>query len=311
MATVLVTGGSGLVGKALQRLQKAYKCYKFLFPTRAELDCTDLASIHTYFQLHRPTYVIHLAANVGGLFKNLTQKVGMLEDNIAINSNVLRCCHEYKVVKVVSCLSTCIFPNATTYPIDETMLHAGPPHPSNEGYAYAKRLLEVQSRAYRRQYGDNFVCVIPTNLYGPYDNFHLEDAHVIPALIHRCYLCREMKKPFAVKGTGAPLRQFLHCDDFALLLMWTLENYNEETPLIIAPEKEYSIGEVATSIARFLNYKEQVEFTGKSEEDGQYKKTASNEKLRELYPQLTFRELENGLRETVSWFLENYSALRK
>ena len=111
----------------------------------------------------------------------------MLETNMAINMNVLKCCHKYRVKKVVSCLSTCIFPDKTSYPINEKMLHNGPPHHSNDAYAYAKRMLEVQSKAYREQYGCNFVCVIPTNIYGPRDNFSLEDGHVIPALIHRCF----------------------------------------------------------------------------------------------------------------------------
>ena len=120
------------------------------------------------------------------------------EKNILINMNVLKVCHEIKVKKLVSCLSTCIFPDKTSYPIDETMLHDGPPHTSNDAYAYAKRMLEIQSKAYQQQYDDNFICVIPTNIYGEHDNYSIECGHVIPALIHKCYLAKQENKPFVV-----------------------------------------------------------------------------------------------------------------
>ena len=118
----------------------------------------------------------------------------MLEKNISINSNVLKCCHIFNVKKCISCLSTCIFPDNITYPINETMLHNGPPHNSNNTYAYAKRILEIHSKAYQEQYNRDFICIIPTNIYGPYDIFNLEDAHVIPALIHRCYINKQNKQ---------------------------------------------------------------------------------------------------------------------
>ena len=151
--------------------------------------------------------MLYMAACVGGLFKNMNNKVDMLEKNISINYNVIKCCHDFKVKKCISCLSTCIFPNDTSYPINENMLHNGPPHESNYTYSYAKRFLEIHSRAYRDQYNDNFISIIPTNIYGPNDNFNLEDSHVIPGLIHNCYLSKQNNKDFIVRGTGRPLRQ--------------------------------------------------------------------------------------------------------
>ena len=133
-----------------------------------------------------------------------------------MNDNVLSCSHKYGIKKVVSCLSTCIFPDKTTYPINETMLHNGPPHLSNDAYAYSKRMLEVQSKAYQEQYGDNFICVIPTNIYGENDNYNLENAHVIPALIHKCYNAKKNNKKFIVCGTGSPLRQFIYSNTKSL-----------------------------------------------------------------------------------------------
>lgn len=137
------------------------------------------------FKKIKPTYVIHCAAIVGGLFKNMKNNLTMYQANMAINRNVLEACHEVNVTKLVSILSTCIFPDKIeSYPFDESIIHLGPPHTSNEGYAYAKRMLDVESRLYCKQYNVNYVSVIPTNIYGPYDNYHLEDAHVVPALIH-------------------------------------------------------------------------------------------------------------------------------
>lgn len=309
---VLVTGGSGLVGSGLQTLAPAYPQYQFVFASSRDVDLTDFAATSAYLARIQPEIIIHLASNVGGLFKNMRQKVQMLETNLLINYHVLRAAHEHRVRKVISCLSTCIFPDATTYPIDETMLHLGPPHASNDAYAYAKRLLDVHSRAYREQYGDNFVTVIPTNVYGPHDNYSLEDGHVVPALMHRCYLAQQAGVPFVVKGTGKPLRQFMHSVDLARVMLWVLEHYDEAEPLIIAPDEstEISIAEVARAIATEFNYAEHMVFdpTGS---DGQYKKTAANSKLRRLYPEVSFRSFPEGIKESVAWFREHYASCRK
>ena len=221
---ILVTGGYGLVGQALQSISPNYN-YDFVFISSKDCDLTHYQNTLKLFTKIKPDYVIHLAAYVGGLFKNMKHKVDMFEKNIAINTNVLKCSHLLNVKKCISCLSTCIFPDKTTYPINETMLHSGPPHTSNDAYSYAKRMLQIQSNAYNEQYNHNFICIIPTNIYGPHDNFHLDDAHVIPALIHQCYLAKQNNKPFIVKGTGKPLRQFMYSTDLTTLIMWTLEKY--------------------------------------------------------------------------------------
>ena len=176
--TTLVTGGSGLVGTAIKRILDESSA---IFVSSAQYDLTKMDDTKRMFETYRPTRVIHLAACVGGLFKNMTYKVKMLEDNLMINFNVVKCCHDYGVEKLIACLSTCIFPDKTTYPIDETMLHNGPPHSSNDAYAYAKRMLQIHCKTYRDAYGDNFVCIIPTNVYGIHDNYSLVDGHVIPA----------------------------------------------------------------------------------------------------------------------------------
>jgi len=310
---VLVTGGTGLVGNALKSIKKDYSNnYEFIFLSSRDCDLTDLQKTKLYFQNEKPDYVIHLAACVGGLFKNMNYKVDMLEKNLLINYNVLKCSHEMKIKKVVSCLSTCIFPDKTTYPINESMLHDGPPHTSNDAYAYAKRMLEIHSKAYQEQYGDNFVCVIPTNIYGPYDNYSLEDGHVIPALIHRCYLNKHNNEKFMVRGTGKPLRQFIYSEDLARLMMWILEKYEDKESIILSvgEKDEVSISDVARNIAKAYDYEHMIEFDS-SYSDGQFRKTADNNKLMNLYGDYKFISIENGIKRSVKWFIENYEKCRK
>jgi len=311
MKTILVTGGSGLVGSAIKTISSNYD-YKFIFLSSKDCDLTSYSNTLYIFSTFNPDYVIHLAACVGGLFKNMTYKVDMYEKNMLINMNVLKVCHEIKVKKLVSCLSTCIFPDKTSYPINELKLHDGPPHSSNDAYAYAKRMLDVQSRAYREQYSDNFICVIPTNIYGPHDNFHLKDSHVIPALIHKCYLAKKENKPFVVAGSGTPLRQFIYSEDLAILILWTLENYHDKESIILSvpEEDEKSINYVATCIAKEFNYENNMEFDT-DKPDGQYKKTADNSKLMNHIKSFNFTPIEEGITKTVNWFVNNYNICRK
>lgn len=306
---VLVTGGSGLIGKAIKSIKASYN-YDFIFLSSSDCDLTDFNKTKELFNEIKPDYVIHLAANVGGLFKNMNQKVDMFEKNLLINYNVIKCCHDFKIKKLISCLSTCIFPNDTTYPINESMLHNGAPHNSNDAYSYAKRMIEVHSKAYREQYNDNFVCVIPTNVYGEYDNFSLEDGHVVPALIHKCYLAKQNNEPFVVYGSGKPLRQFIYSTDLAKLILWVLENYSGE-PIILSTNEsdEVSIKNVAELIAKEFNY-DNIKFdTSKS--DGQFKKTADNTKLIYLYGEFKFTTIEEGIKKSVNWFMNNYKIARK
>jgi len=308
---IIVTGGSGLVGRALQSVCQDSE-HTMIFLSSADCNLLDKDQIKQLFEKERPDAVIHLAACVGGLFKNMNQKVEMYEKNMLMNHNVLSCCHDYHVKKVVSCLSTCIFPDNTTYPINETMLHNGPPHSSNDAYAYAKRMLEVQSKAYREQYNDNFICVIPTNIYGEHDNYSLQDAHVIPALIHKCYLAKQKGEPFVVCGSGSPLRQFIYSKDLAKLLMWSLLEYQEKDSIIlsVSEKDEVSIAQVAYLIAQEYDYEDHMVFDT-SYSDGQYKKTADNGKLMNLYPSFEYTNIQTGIHHAVTWFNQNVSSCRK
>ena len=308
---LLITGGNGLVGSALKKVINN-DLYETKFLSSKECNLLNYDSTYQLFENFKPNYVIHLAASVGGLFKNMNFKVNMLEDNLLINFNVLKCSHLFKVEKLINCLSTCIFPDKTTYPINESMLHDGPPHTSNDAYAYAKRLLEIHSKAYQEQYNDNFICVIPTNIYGDHDNYSLEDGHVIPSLIHKCYLSKKNGEDFVIRGTGKPLRQFIHSLDLGRLLLWTLEEYKEKISIILSvgPEEEISIRTIGKLIAKNFNYEKHLVFDD-SYSDGQHKKTANNSLLKSYLPDYKFINMEDGLKNTIKWFIENYENVRK
>ena len=233
-------------------------------------------------------------------------------NNMKMNDNILACSHKYGVQKLVSCLSTCIFPDKTTYPIDESMVHSGPPHPSNFGYSYAKRMIDVQNRAYHEQHGCQFTSIIPCNVFGPHDNFNVQQGHVIPGLINKAHAAKRDGTVFEIWGTGAPLRQFIYSLDLARLTVWVVREYEEIEPIVLATdeEDEVSIKDVAMMVLEAANFKGEVKFlTDKA--DGQFKKTASNAKLRKYLPNFKFVPTRQAIQETVQWFSDNYDQARK
>lgn len=313
MTKILVTGGSGLIGKALQNyiFHSDDTENEWIFLSSKELNLLNEENTINYLEKVRPQMVIHLAARVGGLYNNMNNNERMFTDNMKMNLNIILACEKVGVKRFVSVLSTCIFPNAPpALPLTEDMIHSGPPHHSNEGYSMAKRMLEVQSRLSKME----SICLIPTNLFGPYDNFAIEDAHVIPALIHKCYLARKEGRPFKVAGSGKAVRQFLYNGDMASILYWAAikkENVkNNHEMYICAPgeKDEVTIETVARIIAKKMEYP--VEFDV-SYAEGQQKKTASNQKLLEEMPELTFSSFESKLNDTIEWFVKNYNVVRK
>lgn len=311
---ILVTGGSGLVGQAIKQISKQEKLpnEEWVFLSSSDGDLTDRAATQAIFDKYKPTHVIHLAALVGGLFKNLRQNLDMFRQNMQINDNVLDCCFQNGVKKCVSCLSTCIFPDKTTYPIDETMVHNGPPHDSNFGYSYAKRMIDVMNKGYKEQHGCSYTSVVPCNVYGPHDNFNLEDGHVLPGLVHKLYVAKRDKTKFTVWGTGSPRRQFIYSLDLARLFMLVLREYEDSAPIILSVDEsdEVSIKEVAEMVAEAVGFTEGFEFDT-SRSDGQFKKTASNAKLRKLWPDFKFTPIQDAIKETCDWFAANYETARK
>ncbi|KNC47914.1 GDP-L-fucose synthase [Thecamonas trahens ATCC 50062] len=311
---ILVTGGSGLVGHGIRLAAEAepHEDEEFYFATSKDADLRDLEQTRALFAKVKPTHVIHLAARVGGLFANMNYKVEFLRENLLINDCVLQAAHEAGIDKVVSCLSTCIFPDKTTYPIDETMVHNGPPHRSNEGYALAKRLIDTANRCYNEQHGRHFTSVIPTNVFGPHDNYNLQNGHVLPALIHRAYNCKQSGEDFVIWGTGSPLRQFIYSKDLGKLFLWVLREYHESDPIILSvgEEDEVSIKQAAETVLSAIGFEGNV-VQDTTKADGQFKKTASNAKLCALNPDFEFTPFEQAIQESVDWFVANYETARK
>lgn len=298
---ILVTGSDGLVGTAIKKIQNNFND-SFVFFNRKSCDLLNFDLFLEKVKQENADCILHLASNVGGLYKNINQKVSMFEDNITMNSNVIKTCHILNL-KFVGCLSTCIFPDKVKYPIKEECLFDGAPHESNYAYAYAKRMMEIQCKTYRDQYGSDFRCFIPTNLYGPNDNFNIDNSHVIPGLIHKCYLAKQNNQDFIVSGTGKPLRQFMYAEDFANIIIKEMKK-EQKSPVIVSPNQEVSIKDVAFIIADNFNYKNRIKFDS-TKSDGQYKKTViSNINYK-------FKELKDGIKETIEWFLQNYEKIRK
>jgi GDP-L-fucose synthase len=299
---ILITGGNGLVGSE-------FKGDQYFKPSSKEYDLTDRDQTYR-LMLKEFDGVIHCAAKVGGLGSNMNYKGEFFYNNIMMNTNVIEGARLSKVKNLVAFLSTCVFPDNVEYPLTEKKIHLGPPHFSNDAYAYAKRMADVQIRAYKEQYGLNYKTVIPSNIYGPNDNYDLINGHVLPSLIHKCYLARENKTPLTIWGSGKPLREFIFSRDVAKLTEWVLHNYNENEPIILSTSEEVSINDVVGIIVELMNFKGDVIFDS-SKPDGQFRKPSDNSKIKNYLPEFQFTPLYTGLKETIEYFEKNYNLVRK
>ncbi|MCH2022987.1 MAG: GDP-L-fucose synthase [Saprospiraceae bacterium] len=296
----LVTGGTGMVGSAIKAdLKIGSKDY----------DLTNWVAVNDLFEKHKPSEVIHCAAKVGGIWGNMNYKGDFYRENILMNTHIIEAARLHGVKRLVAFLSTCVFPDNVEYPLSERKIHMGPPHNSNDAYAYAKRMCDIQIRAYREQYNLNYISVIPTNIYGPNDLFDLTNGHVVPSLIHRCFLAREQGKDLEIWGTGKPLREFIFSEDVARLSEWALDNYEEDEPIILSTSKETSIKDLVEMVVELLQFKGKLIWL-KEKPDGQYRKPSDNSKLKSYLPDFKYTPLYEGLKKTISWFENNYPNIR-
>ena len=301
---ILVTGGSGLVGSALQR--KGGNSDSLFFASSSDGDLRDKHAVHALFERVRPSAVIHLAARVGGLFANILNPVSFFEDNLLINLNVVHACGLFRVRNAVFCLSTCIFPAHVNLPLSESDIHQGPPDESNEAYAYAKRMLECHVRYYVRTHGFTWCCVIPTNIYGPNDNFSLSDGHVVPALIHKFFdAVREGSGTVFVSGTGRPIRQFIFSEDLADVILRMLREGLCGNYICCNPDEEVRISALAHMIGTQIGFSGEIVFD-ETRPDGVFSKSASCQKLKDAIGEIAFTSLNDGLRKTIDWFVANH-----
>lgn len=321
---VLVTGAFGLLGCSVQKLA-VRNClmaqHDFVFLSRTDCDLRDYEQVQRLFEKHAPTVVVHLASHVGGVFDNMQNNYVYLMDNIKINCNIVQACKDFCVKKLVNILSTCIFPDqGVTYPLTSEQLHNGLPHFSNVGYAYSKRVLQVASSILSKNSYTQVVNLIPTNLYGENDNYNIQSAHVIPALIHKTYKAMMDESPLYVKGTGNAVRQFLYVDDLSEVILHfaldTNRSYSDISCIVSPPEgNEVSIRSLVSSICKACGFTGDVVFECEPDQhtqsDGQIKKTTNDDELRQYLPNFTFTLLQDGLEKTVEFFTKNYQIVRK
>lgn len=303
---VLVTGSRGLIGSAVVRVNKKHEIIQ---SNKSELDLRDYSKTLSLFKSESPDAIIHCAALVGGIGGNLMKSGEYFRDNILINTNVLEAARESGVNNLVAFMSTCIFPNEATYPLTTDQLHKGEPHPSNFGYAYAKRMLDIQVRAYNAQWKTNFKILIPTNVYGIHDNFSLTEGHVVPALIHKMYISKQYGTPIEIWGTGNPKREFVFSEDVAQVALKVIEIDDLKEPLIITNGLETSIKELSGVIGNLIDLRNDVYFDS-TKPDGQMRKPSSKVEFDRYFPEFAFTSLDEGIKKTIDWFVENYPMIR-
>jgi GDP-L-fucose synthase len=298
---ILVTGGSGMLGNALRNI-----LHGAVYLSSEDGDLRDKDSTEAIFEKYRPDMVVHMAGRVGGIKANMNHLGEFYYDNIMINTNVLEACRKYEVEKALSILSTCVYPDSATYPLTEEQIHNGHPHHSNYAYAHAKRMLDVQSRAYRDQYGCNFITAVPNNLFGMHDNFDLENSHVLPAMIRKIYEAKRDDKIVTLWGDGSPLREFTYSIDMARIIIFLLENYNGPAPINVGNTTEYSIKSVADMITEILEFKGKIVWDT-SGPPGQFRKPSSNSNLTDLgWSQDNYTDFYVALKTVCKWFESNY-----
>jgi GDP-L-fucose synthase len=303
MDRILITGGNGLVGRS-------FNGSEFIKISTKEGDLKDRGFAKEIIEKHKPDGIIHCAAKVGGILGNTNYPGDFYHDNIMMNTNVIEEARKNGIKKLIFFSSTCVFPDKVEYPLSPEKIHLGPPHSSNYAYAYAKRMGQVQIQAYREQYGVNYFTVIPCNIYGPGDNYNLDNGHVIPSLIHKMYLAKQNNTDFVVWGSGSPLREFIFSEDVAELTMMLYEKYDGVDPVILSTSEEISIKDVVLMIAEIFEFKGNVIFDS-SKPDGQLRKPSDNSVIKSMFPDYKFTPIETGLRKSITWFIENYENIRK
>ena len=302
---VLITGGSGMLGKAFKEyLPDA------IYVSSKQCDLRKREQVDQLFYEYKPEYVFHLASRVGGVLANMRNLGAFYFDNITMNTNVLDAARVNGVTKLLSCLSTCIYPDDVEYPLTEKQIHNGPPHSSNYTYAYTKRMLDIQSKAYRQQYGCNFISMSPNNLFGEHDNFDLQGSHVIPAIIRKIYEAKQFGNEVVLWGDGTPMREFTYVKDICRIAIFLMEKYNDPEPINVGTTGEHTIFEIVKKVSHFLDYNGEVSWDI-TKPNGQFRKPSCNSKLVSLgWNEKDYTSFDFALKSTCDWFTNNYPNLR-
>ena len=303
--SIFIAGHSGLAGSAILRALQSRGYSRLIVRTHQELELTDARAVKDFFQQERPESVFLAAAKVGGIQANNTLPAEFLRENLLIQTHVLHEAWQAGVKKLLFLGSSCIYPKLAPQPIPESALLTGELEPTNDAYALAKIAGIQLCKAYRKQHGANFIAVMPTNLYGPQDNFHPEHSHVLPALLRRFHEAqRDGLKEVTVWGSGTPKREFLHSDDLASACLFLMEHYDSPEIINIGWGQDCTIRELAEMIAETVGYTGTLRWDD-SRPDGTPRKVLDNRKLSALgwEPKISLQE---GLRLTYQWYLENH-----
>jgi GDP-L-fucose synthase len=309
-ATVYVAGHRGLAGSAIWRRLEAQGYTRLLGRTSAELDLREREAVFDFFNTERPRHVVIAAARVGGILANDSFPADFLSDNLRIQVNVMDAAQKTDVDRLLFLGSSCIYPRLAPQPIKEEYLLTGHLEPTNDAYAIAKIAGIMQVQAVRRQYGRHWISAMPTNLYGPGDNFSPQRSHVLPALIRRFVEAKEAGAESVTNwGTGSPLREFLHVDDLADAIVFLLENYDSPETINVGTGVDRSIREISELVARTVGFTGTVEWDT-TKKDGTPRKLLDVSRLRSLgwAPSIS---LEDGLRETVNWYVAHRETVRQ
>jgi GDP-L-fucose synthase len=301
---VYVAGHRGLVGSGLWRHLEKLGYSNLIGWSSSELDLRDKAATIDAISEAKPDVIIMAAARVGGIMANQSNPVAFLNDNLEIQTNIFQAAHTAGVRKLLFLGSSCIYPKLTPQPIREESLLTGPLEPTNDAYAIAKISGIFQVQAYRREHGYDWISAMPTNLYGPNDNFDLKSSHVLPALIRKFHQAKVNSLPFVTLwGTGSPMREFLHVDDLAKACMYLLENYDSPNPVNVGWGKDISIKDLSSLVADVVGYTGKVEWD-RGKPDGTPRKLLDTQKINDLgwRPTITLRE---GLSATYEWYLKS------
>lgn len=303
-AKIYVAGHNGLVGSALIRKLKAYGYTSIITRTFAQLDLRNQQDVFNFFAEEKPEYVFLAAAKVGGIKANSDFPAQFIYDNLMIEANIIHAAHLSRVKKLLFLGSSCIYPRECAQPIKEEYLMTGPLEPTNDAYALAKISGIYLCKAYNKQYGTNFISCMPTNLYGPCDNFDLENSHVLPALLSKIYTAKkEGKAEFVVWGTGTPMREFLYVDDLADALIFLMNNYNGNEHINVGTGQDVTILELVQMIKKVVGYEGSIVWDS-SKPDGTPRKLLNVDKLNSLGWKAQ-TSLQAGIEKTLQWCLEN------
>jgi GDP-L-fucose synthase len=307
---IFVARHRGLVGSAIVRRLEAAGARTVLTATREQLDLRDQAAVNYWFRANRPEYVYLVAGTVGGIMANATRPAEFIYDNLMIHGTVVHASHQFGVRKLLYLGSSCIYPRMCPQPMKEEHLLSGTLEPTNEPYAIAKIAGIKLCQSYRRQYGSNFISAMPTNLYGPHDNFDLSQSHVLPALIRRFHDAKTTgAAEVVIWGTGSPRREFLHVDDLADACLFLMDRYDEPEHVNVGTGEDLSIRELAETLRDIVHPAARLRFDD-SKPDGPPRKLLDVSRLHRLGWRHRIGLCE-GLAATYQWFLDNQSALRR